>query len=171
MKIVITILLICSNNLTFCQTGKVKIDITIADTVKPYFLDIFVDKEKKLASKITVVENGSYLIKDLSEGYYKFEFHSIESRSRRLYIDSVKVFNDSITILKVIYPEPCKFSYKQSLTPICPYNHTDKIVKIFYGFPNKKMMKKAKKGLIHLGGCIISNCDPQYYCIVHKKEI
>ncbi len=171
MKTIITIFLICFNSFAFCQTGKVKIGITITDTVKPYFLDIFAWREKKIVSKITVIQDGVYLIKDLPEGYYKFEFHSFESRSRILYIDSVKVFNDSTTVLKVIYPGPCKFIYTQGLAPECPYNHTDKIVRILYGYPTKKMMKKAKKGLIFLGGCTISDCDPRYYCTLHKIEI
>ena len=167
MKTIITILFICISFFSFCQTGKIKIDITITDTVKPYFLEIFVNKERK----IIIVASGNYLIKDLPEAYYRLEFHSFESRSRRLYIDSVKVLNDSITNLKVIYPGPCRFVYSKDFKPVCPYNHTDKIVKILYGFPSKKMMKEAKKGLIHLGGCIISDCDPQYYCTIHKKEI
>ena len=171
MKSVITILFLCFSYCSFCQTGKVKIDITITDTIKPYFLGIYARKEKTPTSNINILTSGSYLMKDLIEGYYNFEFFSFESSSRRLYIDSVKVRNDSVTNLKVIYPGPCKFVYGKDFKPVCPFNHSDKIVKIVYGYPSKKMMKKAKKGLIHLGGCIIYYCDPKYYCTIHKTEI
>jgi len=171
MKTVITILFICFNFSLFCQTGKVKIDIIITDTVKPYFLGIYARKEKTPTSIIHILTSGSYFMKDLTEGHYNFEFFSFESSSRRLYIDSVKVLNDSITNLKVIYPGPCRFVYGEDFKPVCPYNHSNKIVKIVYGYPSKKMMKKAKKGRIHLGGCLHYYCDPKYYCIIHKQKI
>ena len=147
------------------------LDITITDTVKPYFLNIYAYKEKSFVSKTTIITSGSYLIKDLKEGNYNFELHSFETRARRLYIDSVYVIKDSTTHLKVAYPGPCKFVYTKDYKPVCPYNHYDKIVKIVYGYPSSKTMAKAKKGIIHLGGCIISDCDPKYYCTIHKKEI
>jgi len=161
----------CSSLISFSQAGKLKLDITITDTVKPYFLDILINKDKALLHKITVIESGSYMIKDIKEGSYNLEFFSFESRSRRLYIDSVIVINDSITSLKVVYPGPCKFNYPKDFVPVCPYHHSDKIVKIIYGYPTAKTMGKAKKGLIHLGGCMVTDCDPQYYCTIHRKEI
>lgn len=128
-------------------------------------------RKKDLATKITVTKSGSYLIKYLREGNYNLELHSFEFGSRRLSIDSVNVIKDSITTLKVVYSGPCKFAYTKHYKPVCPYNHPDKIVKIVYGFPSDKTMSKAKKGLIHLGGCVVTDCDPKYYCTIHKKEI
>jgi len=31
-------------------------------------------------------------------------------------------------------------------------------------------MKRAKKGKIWLGGCVITECDPKWYCKIHKIE-
>ena len=170
MKSGITIFLICFTLNSFCQTGKVKIDIKITDTVRPYFLDISAHNDNTLASKLTVIENGIYYISNLKEGKYSFEFHSFESRSRRLYINNVTISNDSTITLKVVYPAPCKFVYSEADKPLCPYNHSNKVIKIVYGFPVKETIKKAKKGLIRLGGCEITDCDPHYYCIIHDRE-
>ena len=172
MKLITTILFLCFCFDSFCQTGKAKIDITITDTIKPYFLDIYVLKDQKQVFKTAVMENGNYIIGDFLEGTYRIEILSFESiHQRRLHIDSVNVFKDSITSLQIIYPGDCKFVYIPDFTPLCPYNHADKVVKIVYGFPSKKAMSKSKKGLIHLGGCITTDCDPRYYCPVHKKEL
>lgn len=118
-----------------------------------------------------MITSGSYFINDLKEGYYHLEFHSFESGKRRMYIDSINVKNDLITSRKITYPEDCRFVYPKGYKPTCPYNHSDCIVKIMYGLPSNKAIEKAKKGLIHLGGCIVTDCDPMYYCTIYKKEI
>jgi len=48
----------CSSLISFSQAGKLKLDITITDTVKPYFLDILINKDKALLHKITVSESN-----------------------------------------------------------------------------------------------------------------
>jgi len=30
-------------------------------------------------------------------------------------------------------------------------------------------MEKAEKGLVHLGGCVITERDPKYYCAIEKE--
>jgi len=170
MKLAITIILTCCSYLSYCQEGVIAVDITITDTVKPYFLDIYVYNDRSIICGMMVTKSGNYYLKDMEPGNYDIELHSYQSTSRRLYIDSVKVVGDSSTNLRIVYPGPCKFVYCKGYKPICPYDHADKIVKIVYGYPNKKTMAKAKKNLIYLGGCIISDCDPRYYCTIHKKE-
>ncbi len=53
---------------------------------------------------------------------------------------------------------------------ICPFeNHTNQIVPVVYGLPGAKLRRKADKGKVKLGGCLISGCDPQWYCKIHDK--
>ena len=155
----------------FSQNSIVKLDITITDTIKPYFLDIFFNKGNKMAKRFTVLSSGSYLIKDLVEGDYDLEVFSFQSSARRLYLKNMHFYKDSTNLLSIVYPPPCKFIYSKGYKPLCPFNHSDKIIPIIYGFPTSKTMKKANKGLIHLGGCMISDCDPHYYCTIHKIEL
>ena len=46
--------------------------------------------------------------------------------------------------------------------PICGQH--DQVIPIVYGMPAFELFKKAERGLVHLGGCCISNNDPQWYC-------
>lgn len=52
--------------------------------------------------------------------------------------------------------------------PVCHKN--DQVVRIIYGYPSEKTMEDAEKGLIYIGGCIISNNSPKWYCKRDEKE-
>jgi len=55
--------------------------------------------------------------------------------------------------------------------PVCPVgNHQDNIIPIIYGEPTGETMKKVQEGLVHLGGCIITDIEPKYFCKIHKKK-
>lgn len=153
----------------FGQVGKLKLSLSISsDTTYPYFLDIWLHKKDSLISRFTVVKNGDYIFPNLREGVYNVKL--ADHRARELKIDSLNIFKDSTTTLNVVYPGDCKFIYPVNYTPQCPFFHIDSIVNIIYGFPSKKMMLKSRKGRIYLGGCVITDCDPKYYCIKHKLQ-
>lgn len=46
--------------------------------------------------------------------------------------------------------------------PVC--GQQDKIIPVVYGKPSNKTLQKANKGKVYLGGCIVTECDPNYYC-------
>jgi hypothetical protein len=51
---------------------------------------------------------------------------------------------------------------------ICPFYHKkDQVVSIVYGLSTEKMFEKADQGNVKLGGCILSDNDPKWYC---KKD-
>lgn len=53
----------------------------------------------------------------------------------------------------------------------CPKCGSKKdVIQIAYGYPTAQTMKEAEKGNIKLGGCCISDVDPQWYCKSCKKE-
>jgi len=153
----------------FGQAGKLKLSLTItSDTTYPYFLDIWLLKKDSLINRFTVVKNGDYLFRNIGEGVYSLKL--ADHIARELKIDSVNILNDSTTTLNIVYPGACKFIYPINYKPLCPYSHSDSIVNIMYGFPSKRMMTESKKGRIYLGGCIVTGCDPKYYCIKHKLQ-
>ncbi|MEE4606734.1 MAG: hypothetical protein V2J65_36020 [Desulfobacteraceae bacterium] len=54
---------------------------------------------------------------------------------------------------------------------ICPIgNHSKNVVPSLYGLPNQKGLRQAKKGKVHLGGCLWDECAPKWYCRKHKKS-
>lgn len=65
---------------------------------------------------------------------------------------------------------PCPFDYKESYIPTCGYNHRDSIIPILYGKPTAKSIHRAKRGEIYLAGCFVTDCDPRYYCRIHKTK-
>jgi len=67
--------------------------------------------------------------------------------------------------LEIVYPDPCIPAEK-----VCPYGHKDNIVPIVYGMPGAETMKMAEQGLVHLAGCVVSDCDPRWYCKAHETS-
>lgn len=56
--------------------------------------------------------------------------------------------------------------------PNCPYHgNKEDVVRIIYGFPMPSLEDRAKRGEVKLGGCVISENDPQWYCKKCKKDI
>ena len=51
----------------------------------------------------------------------------------------------------------------------CP-NCNNKMIKIEYGMPSNELIELSEKGIIHLGGCSISDDDPIYYCNNCKRK-
>jgi len=53
----------------------------------------------------------------------------------------------------------------------CPKCGSKKdVIPIAYGYPTAQTMKEAEKGNIKLGGCCISDVDPQWWCKRCKRE-
>lgn len=52
----------------------------------------------------------------------------------------------------------------------CPRCKSKNIIDIVYGFPNQKALKEAEKGKIHLGGCEVTENDPNRFCRDCLKE-
>jgi hypothetical protein len=133
----------------------------------PVFIELTLDSQK--ISHGYIAFNRPFAIEKLIPGKYKLEIHQIGKRSD--FFDSLMIQDGQIKELTTTYPGPCKFIYPKGYKPNCPFGHTDNIIPIMYGMPGEKLMKKSKQEQIHLGGCPISDCDPQYYCRLHKIEI
>jgi len=46
----------------------------------------------------------------------------------------------------------------------CPRCHSSNVIPILYGMPTSEAGEESDKGLIKLGGCDVSDDDPQWYC-------
>jgi len=57
------------------------------------------------------------------------------------------------------------------ISKFCPKGHSEEnIVPIAYGYPGPGMLEDADKGLVKLGGCVISGNDPHWYCQVCQSR-
>ncbi len=77
-------------------------------------------------------------------------------------IPAVTVLPNDTTHLKINYPPPCKYSDKKHACPVC--KKRNKVIPILYGYPSKGLLRDAENGKVILGGCVISECDPKWYC-------
>ncbi len=50
----------------------------------------------------------------------------------------------------------------ENTCPVC--RRYDKVVRVIYGMPSHELFLEAEKGLVHLGGCCVSEVNPQWYC-------
>jgi len=147
-------------NIIFSQTGTLegKIFDRKIDIGFPNVIIVLKDNENKSYGAETD-SNGYYKIEDLKPGSYllKISYPGIRDKVIENFVieEKLKEFN-------LIFPEPCEEKNK-----VCPKNHTDNIIPIVYGFPNKRMMNKSKKGKIKLGGCDPSFCE-KWYCKTHN---
>lgn len=70
------------------------------------------------------------------------------------------------TLHQVIIPDSSYYAYyyKKKICPIC--RQAKNVLPILYGLPSRKMFKQADAGRIILGGCVVYDNQPQYYCKV-----
>jgi len=49
-------------------------------------------------------------------------------------------------------------------TPECPSCASNNIAAIAFGYPGPEMMEESQRGKIVLGGCIVTDDDPEWHC-------
>jgi len=166
MKLMLILSLYCFSLLGLAQNGKVQgvIRNGISSESSPYIHILLRGAlEKGFFLETNSDSLGKFEFHDLPQGEYEINFNLIGYNPYKL--SNVTVSNDSITFLSIKFP--CPDGSRQS-KKICPIGHTDEIIPILYGLPSEKAIKKADKGKIYLGGCIITECSPSWYCKKHK---
>lgn len=107
--------------------------------------------------------DGNYRLIIKNAGTYTLVAQTIETKEIKI----LKVEADAKKELDLYIPVPCQGPYSSPVK--CPDGlHTDNIIPIVYGLPDKKMCRQEAKGKIALGGCMPS-CE-KYYCKTHKKS-
>lgn len=153
--------------MAFGQKNQITGQIEKRDKEIDYkYLTILLKQSDSTISGAIPDNSGYFKIKNIPGGYYNLVVQEIGSRD--FVMENLKIVND--TTINFIYPPPCIFIHRKGEQIICIGGHTDHIIPIVYGYPTQKTLKKAKKGKVHLGGCIVTECDPNYYCTIHKKE-
>jgi len=158
----------------YCQKGQIIGHMTNRDTLASYnYWTIFLKQGDSTIKETATDTSTNFKFKDIPKGIYSLSIKQIGQRD--FIIDNLQISMDTTIELSLSYPPPCKFiysSYLKNKRPNCTIGgHTQNIIPIVYGLPTPKTFKKAKKGLVHLGGCALSNCDPHYYCTIHKLEL
>ena len=162
-RFLIYILLALTMN-SFCQTGILKGSFRNGvDHTPSRFITVVLYQNDKLITGTNSDSTGHFEIKNISPGEYELEFSFVGYQS--YVIPGLQVFNDSTVYLQTNYP--CPNSQNKS-KKICPFGHSDEIIPIVYGLPTQRTLERAEKGRCELGGCMVTECDPQWYCKKHK---
>ncbi|MCP9754912.1 carboxypeptidase-like regulatory domain-containing protein [Lacihabitans sp. CCS-44] len=157
---------------TYCQTGNIRGHITNSDKESDLkYVTIY------LAHGDTLVKNkgaipdssGNFIIDDIPLGQYSLRVQQLGFRD--FVLDSLTISNATILTLNLNYPPPCDKRLAKNEKPKCIGGHTDNIIPISYGLPFKRTLRKAKRGKVFLAGCIITRCDPRFYCKLHKRQL
>ena len=111
----------------------------------------------------------SFYFDSLELGCYTITIHQIGRKE--IYNKTIELTQYSFKEVSFHYPKACPYDYPAGFKPNCPLEGPGhKIVPIFYGLPSVQDQKRANVGLIKLGGCEITGCDPGYYCQEHKQS-
>jgi hypothetical protein len=103
--------------------------------------------------------HGNFLLENLENISYEFKLSAIGYED---YVFKEFYFSGHDTVFEFTFPNPCPKSKK-----FCPKNHSNKLIPIIYGLPGDKMLKASEKGKIILGGCVVMDCSPRWYCKKH----
>ena len=160
--------------MSFCQPQQINGKIIFTDTLIYYgpgasALTIFLNQGNSVIQATIPDSKGQFVFRNINRGLYSLVIKEI-SRRKDFLADSSVIVADKTLDLSITYPPPCTFVYIKGQKAACPRDHSDKIIPIVYGLPTNKTMEKAKNGFVRLGGCIVSDCDPRYYCTIHKIE-
>jgi protocatechuate 3,4-dioxygenase beta subunit len=104
--------------------------------------------------------NGFFAIRPIKPGNYK-----VFSQNGECDISDTTTLsiNQDITNVRLIFD----IHLKHISTKYCPFGHSDHLIPIVYSLPDKKLIKKSKKGKIILRGCVLTPCSPKWYCPIH----
>ena len=138
MKQILIILgFLITNQFCFSQTGTIKGHIQ--DSTKNEglaFAHVFL-VDKKIGT-ITDLK-GYFIIDSIPVGTYDIKITYIGYQDTIL--TSVKVSKDTIVVLKINYPPPCKFNRPNKTCPIC--KKTDKVIPIILRIAKQRTYKKS----------------------------
>ncbi|MCF8298167.1 MAG: carboxypeptidase-like regulatory domain-containing protein [Saprospiraceae bacterium] len=103
-------------------------------------------------------QKGNFKIDNLKAGIYNLKVSYIGYGDTTLY--NIKVLVDTVILLRVELPADCIYdkNEKNRTCPIC--GKKNKVVPIVYGLPIGSLNLKK----YYYAGCVITNCDPNWYC-------
>ena len=170
MKSLLTITFLFATCFCFAQTqqnGDAVFDVAIA--YRPATIQLLTDTNSFPVSNINNIGRITY--NDIKPGHYKI---LISGRGQTSAIkDSIFVGQGQRLVLNFIIDGPCLFDHPVGYIPTCPKNHTDNIIPIVYGLIATRgdtFIKNKKEMKVKYAGCVVTDCDPQFYCKEHDID-
>jgi|SRR5687768_16402260 len=163
MTTLTTILLLATWTVSFGQNSGLKGQVIDNGQNPLAGLTIKILDSDSVVTWTVTGQNGDYELQNIKPGLYDLSIQHLGFRERIL--KDVRIPANDILQFNITHPGPCTKSEK-----VCPNGHTDNLIPIVYGLPRKRSIKKSDKGQIKLGGCIVTDCDPAWYCKTDQIE-
>lgn len=109
---------------------------------------------------------GSFSLSKVPSGRYVL--HSQSTGTCEVCLPDVIVTNDTLVEIDIQLQSCCLLG-GELFCPKCL--KSDQIVPIVYGKPTPKTIKRAGRNEVHLGGCMISECNANFFCNRDNTEI
>ena len=170
MKSLLLITFLFSTCLCFAQTQQncdAVYDVQIA--YRPAIIQLLTDTNSFPPSNISNIGRITY--RDIKPGHYKILISGQGQTS--VVKDSILVEQGQKLVLNFKINGPCLYDHPAGYIPTCPKNHTDSIIPIIYGLVATAIKwgtKNKKEVEAKYAGCVVTDCDPQFYCKEHDIE-
>jgi hypothetical protein len=133
-----------------------------------------------------VTDSSGATIDSVKIQFYKHGITVFSNHAGKFRVELQKDLNDSLIVshrflgtttvtvslkesetkhINIKLPKSCEAARASNTCPVCRSNKD--VIPIQYGLPTPETRKNAKRGLVHLGGCIIFPCAPRHFC---KKD-
>lgn len=182
MKNIIYIsLIICNLNLIFAQSGKVEGKLLLEDENEHELVArktiVSIEYDDGLIFQTAVDDSLNFAFENLPKGRIKITLNPRSPGKPISIYERVK--NNKTLNLNIDYSISCEYdkSIDNKVCPIC--QKEDKVIPIVYGLVMKeaividkdgKPFNKNKKRTYFPGGCIVTECDPNWYCERDKNQ-
>lgn len=156
MRNSLIVLLFCSSSAALCQTGT--IEGLVWDRKRETGLVGSSIRILGFPQDATADLNGRFLVKSIPVGTYDVRVWNVSYGDTTL--TGVRVGLDSTTVMRISLPRWCQYEahWKDKRCPVCAKKN--KVVPIRYGLPIGTFDERKA----HLRGCVITYCDPTWYC-------
>jgi hypothetical protein len=171
MKFAITILSLFLA--VFCAGQAIRLNQVIVNlTLKYVPATIHLTRDTFSINLLPVGANGKKIIyNNIEAGWYKISV-SGPGKPKQM-MDSIDLKKGQHLVLHIDAKGECLYAHPKNYVPICPKNHNDNIIPIVYGLIAERgntFIKNSMDEKVHYGGCVITSCDPNFYCKIHEIE-
>ena len=168
MKTRLTITFVFLTFFCFGQTLKnddALFELTIA--FRPAVITILADT----GALISQINNGNIqrmTYTGMTPGYYKIQISG--QGQPNVIRDCIVVKKGQNLVLNFTFNGTCLYDHPIGYIPTCPKKHKDSIIPIVYGLiaiRGDTYIEDEKHMKVRYGGCVMTGCDPQFYCKEH----
>lgn len=169
MKTILTVMVSLFVSSCFGQINNNNVHYSVSLSFRPATIQLVSDMHSTRSSVVNNVQQITYI--DLPAGNYTLHISGQGQPTTRR--DSIVVKEGQPLILQFTINGPCLYDHPKGYVPTCPRNHRDQIIPIVYGLvatPVKYYHRDKKDMTVKYAGCVVTDCDPQYYCKEHDVE-